>query len=254
MDDSGIKPNRNYTIPPITELTEMVSSAFAENGLKASDTQYGLLAKYLEYMLTVNKTLNLTAIREPSEAVYKHLCDSAMTVSHIPNGSNLIDVGSGAGLPAVPIAILRPDVSVTALDSTAKKINFIADTARILNLDNLNVKVGRAEELGHDLSYRGKFDVVTARAVARLNILAEICMPFLKKGGKFLSLKSRLTDEEITEAHRAITALGGKVESADRFTLRGIEDAERSVISILKTASTPERYPRVYTLISSKPL
>ncbi len=247
-------PKRNYYVPPADDFIPIIKKAFAENNLTAVEGQYKKLAEYISWLLTINKGFNLTAICDPIEAVYKHLCDSAKVVRHIKVSSNLIDVGSGAGLPALPIAILRPDVTVTALDSTAKKTRFIIETAVRLGLKNVRVLTGRAEDFGRDAEFRGAFDIVTARAVARLNILSEICMPFIKKGGYFLALKSRLTPEEVPEAHRAVTALGGKVEEIDMFSLIGIEDAERSVVRIRKTASTPERYPRQYTVISKKPL
>ncbi len=250
----GRQIKRNYQVPSVEEFVPIIEKAFEENMLSATASQTELLARYIAWLLSVNRVFNLTAICDPVEAVYKHLCDSAKVVDHIKVGSNLIDVGSGAGLPAFPIAILRPDVTVTALDSTAKKTRFIFDTTTRLGLKNVRVLTGRAEELGRDERFRGYFDTVTARAVARLNVLAEICMPFIKKGGNFLALKSRLTPEEVPEAHRAVTALGGKVEEIDSFNLIGVSDAERSIVRIRKTASTPARYPRVYSVISSNPL
>lgn len=237
---------------------EWLREGLAKNELTATDQQITLLHQYLTELLRVNTEMNLTAVREPRDAIVKHIVDSAKVTPYIPANATLLDVGSGAGLPAFPIAILRPDVTVTTLDSTRKKSDFIAQTAEKLNLPNLTARYGRAETLGHDEALRGRFSTVTARAVARLNLLCELCMPFLKKGdGTFLAMKSRLTEEETQEARRAITALGGKLDSVKYFTLTPLnadEPLDRSVVIIRKTASTPARYPRPYAQMVKAPL
>ena len=235
--------------------TELIADALIQNHISAEAESISLLSAYLAELLRVNEYMNLTAIRDPKEAAVKHIADCAVCAKYIPKGAKLLDVGSGAGLPAFPFAILRPDIHVTALDSTQKKINFILETASVLSLPNLQAICGRAEELAVSAGYREAFTAVSARAVARMNILSELCLPFTAIGGVFIAMKSRLTDEELSEAAHGISLLGGRTECADKFSLLGAEEAaERSVILVKKTAHTPPLYPRAYAKITAKPL
>ena len=234
--------------------SEKIKTALNDNGVSVNNPQAKLLSDYLTELLETNKTTNLTAIKDPDEAIIKHIADCAVCVDSIPQGADLLDVGSGAGLPAFPFAILRPDISVTALDSTGKKIEFIKVTAEKLGIKNLKTISARAETLANNRSYRQRYTVVSARAVARLNVLSELCLPFLKVGGVFLSMKSRLADEELSEALSGIGTLGGKPREVKKFTLVGGENDERCLIIIDKRRDTPPQFPRAYARISSKPL
>ena len=234
--------------------SEKIKVALKDNGVSVNNPQAKLLSDYLTELLETNKTTNLTAIKDPDEAIIKHIADCAVCINDIPQGADLLDVGSGAGLPAFPFAILRPDISVTALDSTGKKIEFIRSTAEKLGIKNLKTISARAETLANNRSYRQRYTVVSARAVARLNVLSELCLPFLKVGGVFLSMKSRLADEELSEALSGIGTLGGKPREVKKFTLVGGENEERCLIIIDKRRDTPPQFPRAYARISSKPL
>lgn len=234
--------------------SEKIKAALKDNGVSVNNPQAKLLSDYLNELLETNKTTNLTAIKDPDEAIIKHIADCAVCINDIPQGADLLDVGSGAGLPAFPFAILRPDISVTALDSTGKKIEFIKSTAEKLGISNLKTISARAETLANNRSYRQRYTAVSARAVARLNVLSELCLPFLKVGGVFLSMKSRLADEELSEALSGIGTLGGKPREVKKFTLVGGENEERCLIIIDKRRDTPPQFPRAYARISSKPL
>lgn len=237
------------------DYSEYIASALVSNGVSATARQINQLSDYLSELLRVNEYMNLTAIREAFEAAVKNIADCAVCTKYIPDNTSLLDVGSGAGLPAFPFAIMRPDIRVTALDSTGKKVNFISETVKKTGLDNLTAICGRAEELAANSQYREKFGAVSARAVARLNILSELCLPFIKKGGAFLAMKSRLAETELSEAHHAVSVLGGNVKSVEHFFLVGLsEEIERTVILVEKISPTPKQYPRTYARISGKPL
>ena len=221
-----------------------------------SDEQVEKLFALTEIMLEVNKSMNLTAITEESAVILKHYADS-VSISHmIPERASVIDVGCGAGFPTLPLAIFRPDITVLGLDSTAKRIEYVKNTAAKLGLTNVSAIAGRAEELGKSPEYREKFDVATARAVAALPILCEICIPFVKPGGKFVAMKASHGVEESLIAANAITLCGGRLLSqieldltADRSTLE-----KRLILDISKITSTPAKYPRHYSQISKKTL
>ena len=207
------------------------------------------------HMLEVNKSLNLTAIKDENGVILKHLVDSSACVPYIKENAKLCDIGCGGGFPSLVIAILRGDVSVLGVDSVAKKVKYVEETAHLLGLNNVSVSSRRAEELGQDENYRESFDVVSARAVARLNVLCELCLPLLRVGGVFISMKAQTATEELDEAKGAIEKLGGRLEKIDRYTLTdGTETIERAIIVIKKVSKTPQPYPRNNSQISKKPL
>ena len=206
------------------------------------------------HMLEVNKTLNLTAIKDEDGVILKHLVDSTAIIPFIPENATLCDIGCGGGFPSLVIAILRPDVSVFSVDSVSKKVAYVENTAKLLGLTNESVSNERAEVLGQS-DKREKFDVVTARAVGRLNLISELCLPLVKVGGSFLAMKSLSTDEELEEAKKAIELLGGKVEKVFSYTLTdGNEEIDRSIVVIKKVKNTPPKYPRNNSQIAKKPL
>lgn len=210
---------------------------------------------FTEHLLKVNQTTNLTAIREIPDFIDKHLVDSLTVASYVPQNACILDLGCGPGFPSIPLAIVRPDLKITALDSTAKKIAFVQGAIDCLSLSNLTAIAGRAEDRALSVKI-GKFDVVTGRAVARLNVFCELCLPYVKIGGKFIAMKGAKGEEELTEAQNAVKVLGGGEIATHRLSLilasGGIE--QRSIIEIEKNKATPAGYPRAYAAILKKPL
>ena len=209
-----------------------------------------------EHMLTVNEQFNLTAIREPSRVILLHYIDSLVGARFFPEGASVIDVGCGAGFPTLPLAILRPDLRITALDSTAKRVNYVADTAKLLGLTNVTPLISRAEDAAKDPALREKFDCATARAVAALPVLSELCLPFVKVGGLFVAMKGRGGKEELAGSKNAIFVLGGKAESiTDTPILAPDGEAfEHTTVLVRKKTVTGAKYPRAYAKIVKAPL
>lgn len=234
---------------------ELFALSLQKNGLPPlSEEQINCFYTFGEHLLEVNRTTNLTAIRNMPDVVAKHFVDSLLVSQYIPKGATVLDLGCGAGFPSIPLAIARPDLSVAALDSTAKKISFVNESAKLLNLSNLFAIVGRAEDpvFAKEL---GRFDVVTSRAVARLNILSELCMPYVRVGGTFLPLKAAKAEEELFEAKRAISFLGGDDPvTHSHVLLTDVAKEPRCVIEITKKREIPKGYPRAYAAILKKPL
>lgn len=238
----------------VNKLIGVAESNAATKGV-ITEEKAQKMAELSSFMLEVNKHLNLTAIKDEDGVILKHLVDSSACVQYIPNGASIVDVGCGGGFPSLVIAILRGDVSVLGVDSVAKKVKYVGDAAAHLGLTNVSVSSRRAEELGQDVDYREKYDIVTARAVARLNVLCELCLPLLKIGGKFIAMKSLTTKEELDEAKNAIAMVGGEVEAVNSYTLtNGEETLERTIVVIKKVKETPQKYPRNNSQIAKKPL
>lgn len=237
------------------EFAGLCLNCFKENGLDVfcEEKTLDLLYNMTDHMLTVNAEMNLTAITEPEDVVLKHLADSLSAARFIPTGAKLLDVGCGGGFPSLPLAIARPDLSITALDSTAKKTKYVADTAKLLGLDNLKTLTGRAEELAQEPQYRESFDVSIARAVASLPVLTELCLPFVKVGGRMVAMKARLDESEQTNAPQI---LGASRFEKEEFQLVGgsAEPETRLILIAEKQNPTPSAYPRAYAQIKKKPL
>ncbi len=209
-----------------------------------------------ERMLEINQHMNLTAITDEKTVILKHYVDSLTVSSWIPTGSTVIDVGCGAGFPSLPLAIVRPDLQITSLDSTAKRIAYVNETARLLGLSSIHAVAGRAEEYAQQSDFRERFDVVTARAVAALPVLCELCLPFVKIGGKMIAMKAQQADEEVALSRRCVELCGGaNVEIVARnLTANGLDCEHRNLVVIPKIAKTPKIYPRHFSKISKKPL
>ncbi len=238
-----------------TEFNSILIKAFSDNGLGdlLSDEKADQLYRFSNILVETNKSFNLTAITDEKDIILKHFADCATVLPHIPSGASIIDVGCGAGFPSLPIAIMRGDVKVTALDSTAKKIHFINSTARELSLDNIQAITARAEHFAKD--HKESFDVSISRAVARMNILDELCLPLTRIGGKFIAMKSSRGEEEFSEARKGITILGGRLDEVHRLSLTLEESSiEREIYIISKITKTPPQYPRNYSQIAKKPL
>ena len=205
-------------------------------------------------MLSVNEYMNLTAIKDLAAIVLLHYADSLTASRFLPQNAIIADIGCGAGFPCLPLAICRPDLSILALDSTEKRIQYVKQTAELLNCENLSAVAMRAEDGGKG-EYRERFDVCTARAVASLPALSELCLPFVRVGGTFLAMKGKKGEEELKEAANAIKKLGGEVAELHAVTLRSqTEDDTRYLIEIKKVKSTPTEFPRAWARILKKPL
>lgn len=222
-------------------------------GVNLDDTALQRFDMYAEMLVETNKTLNLTAITEPDEIVNKHFADCLSLLNEVefPKNASVADIGTGAGFPGVVILIARPDLKMTLMDSTKKRLVFVQSVIDELGL-NANVVHIRAEEAGRNKAFREKFDFATARAVANMNVLSEYCIPLLKQGGVFAAMKGAKAAQELDSAKGAIKLLGGKPVSAKEFV---VEDCgERTIIQVKKISQTPIKYPRVSAQIAKKPL
>ena len=234
-----------------------LSSVFKNNGLGAflDKKRSELFFLLTERMLSENEKYNLTAITEPKKIILNHYADCALLAKRLPLGARVIDVGCGAGFPTLPLAIVRDDISVVAMDSTAKRVNYVKETAELLGLTNVTATVFRAEDAARLPEYREKFDYATARAVAEMRVLAELCMPFVKVGGEMLAMKGKNAEFELSGAKKAISLLGGSGAAVESVTLVGSdEELTHPIITVKKKTKTPDAYPRPYAQISKKPL
>lgn len=223
--------------------------------IRLTDDQKSQFDLYYELLIEWNRVMNLTGITDYDEVNLKHFTDS-LTISRIIDMAQintLIDVGTGAGFPGIPIKIAFPHIKVYLLDSLNKRIKFLNEVINKLGLKNIYAFHGRAEDFAKDRQYREKFDVCVSRAVANLSTLSEYCIPFVKTGGYFVSYKGGDSDEEVIRSENAITLLGGEIENTDRFFLPDT-DMGRTLIKIRKRKSTPNRYPRKAGIPSKEPL
>jgi len=200
--------------------------------------------QYQDLLLDWNEKINLTAITDERGVVVKHFVDSLTCLKYVNDNSKVLDVGTGAGFPGIPLKIMKDDINVTLLDSLNKRIIYLNDVIDKLDLKNIEAIHGRAEEMGKKKEYREKYDFVTARAVANLRVLSEYCLPFVKVGGCFLAMKGSNVDEEIAEAEDIIKKLGGKIEKIDKVVLNCDEEIIHHIVVIKKEKNTPNEYPR----------
>jgi len=222
--------------------------------LNLNDIQIKQFMDYYEILIDWNKMMNLTSITEFSEVVHKHFLDCLSIVKVLrPEKEKILDVGTGAGFPGIPIKIAFPDTKVVLMDSLNKRIRFLNEVIKSLHLENITTVHARAEDMGRDESFRDAFDICTSRAVARLSVLSEYCLPFVKKGGHFIAYKSGNIKEELEEAENAIKILGGSVTDYKEFTLP-LTEIGRSLVIIEKIKETPEKYPRTAGKPSKEPL
>lgn len=223
--------------------------------INLTDGQINQFIKYYEILIETNKVMNLTAITDPREVIEKHFIDSLSIVKayNIDSPIKIIDVGTGAGFPGIPLKISYPQLEVTLLDSLNKRVKFLNDVINLLELKNIETIHGRSEELGQNIKQRESYDLCVSRAVANLSTLSEYCIPFVKKGGKFISYKAGNCLDEVESGKLAVDKLGGKVTNIVNFTIDNT-DIERSLVVIDKIKGTPKMFPRKPGVPSKEPL
>ena len=228
--------------------------------IEISDDQINCFEKYYELLIEKNKVMNLTAITDKEDVIVKHFIDSIALIPYlldkginINNKLKIIDIGTGAGFPGLPLKIMMPDVKFTLLDSLNKRVSFLNEVIDELKLKDIEALHGRAEDYASDNKYREKYDICVSRAVANLSTLSEYCIPFVKEDGFFISYKAGESEEEINNSKNAIKILGGKINKVEEFVLPGT-DASRVFVFIIKQELTDKKYPRKAGVPAKKPL
>ena len=224
-----------------------------ELGIKLSKEQAEMFFNYMNLLLEWNEKINLTAITEEKEVIVKHFVDSLTIAKYIPEGASLVDVGTGAGFPGIPLKIIREDLKITLLDSLQKRINFLDVVIKELNLKNVETIHARVEEFGKNSKYRESFEVATSRAVANLSTLTEYLLPLVKVGGIAVCMKGSSIEEELETSKKAINVLGGKVSNVFEFDLPKT-DIKRNLVIVDKINKTPSKYPRKPGMPSKEPI
>lgn len=235
-------------------MKERLERGLAALGLTPPIGAIDQLVRYAQLLLEQNKVMNLTAITEPDQVVDLHFLDSAgVALCADLAGKKLIDVGTGAGFPGMVLKILVPEVELTLVDSLGKRLDWLSTVCGDLGLTGVTIRHARGEELSLDPAFRDQFDFATARAVADLRVLCELCLPYVKPGGRFLAMKAAECEEEVSQAGRAVSVLGGRLLPAFRYPIPGT-DVERRVVLVEKLSPTPKGYPRRWAKIQKAPL
>lgn len=222
-------------------------------GIELSEKEQNNFYNYMKLLLDWNQKINLTAITEPKEVITKHFVDSLSIVRHINENDKILDIGTGAGFPGIPLKIVLEKNEIILLDSLNKRINFLSEVIKKLDLKNIKAIHGRAEEFNKINGNRESYDIVVSRAVAKLNVLLEYMLPFVKLNGRCICMKSADIDEELKEAKNAIKILGGEIEKIDEITLKNT-DIKRKIIVIKKINKTPNKYPRKAGIPTKEPI
>lgn len=237
------------------EFFDILNEACTDVGISFTEEKYNQFIKYMRLVQEWNEKINLTAIVEDNDFIKKHFvdCIKAFKSSKIKNAKTLIDVGTGAGFPGLPIAILNDECEVLLLDSLNKRVNFLNLVIRELGLKNVKTIHSRAEDGARNPELREKFDVATSRAVANMAVLSEFCLPFVRKTGYFVALKGPSIDEELENGENAIKKLGGKLENRIEVVIEGT-DLKHNIVEVKKINECPKVYPRKAGIITKKPL
>ena len=229
---------------------ESCKSVFAEYDIQLTEKQYDKFSIYADMLMEESKYQNVTAIRELPDIWIRHFLDAAYLLRFLPDSANILDMGTGGGVPAVPLAVMQPGLHITMLDSELRKIEFCQRVIEKLGLDAAAIS-GRAEELAHNSDYRGKFDVVVSRAMANGSMLTELSVPFLKTDGFLLAMKGSQYDPAVERFEPAAEAIGAAVVYAEPYLICG---EQKHLVRVQKTADTPERFPRRFAKIKRSPL
>lgn len=237
----------------IEEFNEKMNENLKELDIELSEKQLKQFYDYMNILIEWNKVMNLTNIIEPEEVIKKHFIDSLTVLKHIKEDGSIIDVGTGAGFPGIPIKIAYPKTKITLLDSLNKRIKFLDEVINKLELKDIKTIHGRAEEFAHNNNYRENYNIAIARAVASLNVLSEYLLPFVKVGGYAIGMKGTKGKEEAIEGENAIKILGGKIKEIQEFELPKT-DIYRAIIIIEKEKITKKKYPRKAGTPSKEPL
>lgn len=234
---------------------DIMKKASDDVNMPFDDDKYNKFMLYKDLLKEWNEKINLTAITEDEAIIKKHFidCIKAFKFNGFKKDINIIDVGTGAGFPGLPIGIMNENINVLLLDSLNKRLNFLNDVIQKLNLNNFETMHGRAEEVSRKKEFREKFDIATSRAVANMCVLSELCLPYVKVGGYFIALKGPSVDEELQEAKNAIGTLGGKLEEVIQLEIEDT-DLKHNIVIIKKIKETPKVYPRQSNSISKKPI
>ncbi len=235
------------------EFIEKINTQAQKLGINISNEQAEKFYLYTNMLLEWNEKINLTAITEQNEIIQKHFIDSLTINKYVNESASIIDVGTGAGFPGIPLKIVREDISVTLLDALNKRINFLNEVIEQNELTNIETIHARAEEAGKNKALRESFDIATSRAVAPLNVLVEYLLPLVKIGGKCICMKGSNAKEEIENSRKAISILGGKIEKIEELELPN-SDIKRTIIVIKKEKNTPAKYPRKAGTPSKMPI
>lgn len=236
-------------------IREILEQSLSEINLRLTEKQLGQFEKFYRAVVDWNQKINLTAITDAREFALKHIIDSLLLWDEkkFSAAKKIIDVGTGAGFPGIPLKIFQPQLEIILLDSLAKRVDFLKNISRALELDGVTCLHGRAEDCAQQKIFREQFDLATARAVSRLNVLAEYCLPFVKIGGTFVALKGKNFREEISEAESAIKILGGGETTFAEKILPGLPDS-RAIIFVEKKFPTPKKFPRKAGTPTKNPL
>ena len=234
---------------------EILEKGCEELGITLNDTQKNQFIQFYEFLVEKNKVMNLTGITEFDEVLVKHFLDSLCCVKAVDMSKvkTVMDIGTGAGFPGVPLKIAFPEMEACLLDSLNKRVNFLNEVIEMLGLKDVTAVHGRAEDYARQADYREQFDLCVSRAVANLSTLSEYCLPYVKVGGHFIPYKSGKIQDELTEAKTAIKILGGNLEKTEKFQLADT-DMERSFVVIRKTKPTGKKFPRKVGLPSKEPI
>ncbi len=235
------------------EFLRHVKQKAQEIGYNLQEEQLEQFFTYKELLIEWNKKMNLTAIEQEEDIITKHFIDSLSIASYIPDTAKVIDIGTGAGFPGIPLKILKKDLSITLLDSLNKRITFLEEVIRNLSLENIQAVHARAEELAHKEEYREQYDIAVSRAVAPMHTLLEYMLPYVKIGGKCICMKGPNLQEESKDLQNCLETLGGKIEKIEEIVLPETE-IKRNIMLIKKENKTPKKYPRNPGMPSKKPL
>ena len=235
------------------EFIEKMQEKSRDLGVRFLVEQTEQFFEYMNLLIEWNEKMNLTAIIDPEEIILKHFIDSVTILKDIEDNSKIVDVGTGAGFPGIPLSIMNPTLKITLVDSLNKRLIFLQEVVNKLGLKNIEIVHARAEEFGQNKMYRENFDIATSRAVANMSTLSEYLIPLVKVGGKVISMKASEAQEEINDAKKAIEVLGGKIEKIEEFNLPQ-SDIGRTVIIIRKNKPTPNKYPRKPGTPSKEPI